>query len=510
MALARYFDKTLLAGSAVLQGFDPGAFANVLEEHVVALSWDAASASSPSGRVALEMSIELLARLYRTLVLEPRGDGAASFEPELAERAREINGVISFGEPGTATVRISLGETDALGAAGVPTFHVGFDGWIARLSSARPVAAVAGTNPFGAAAAATLAAANVFRHVFREQLPVAELDRDIEFSLLTLDPLEEQASNPPLPEVDLGTAFLVGAGAVGSAAIWILARVAGVSGALHVIDPEKVDLTNVQRYIGTGERDVESVKVELAASALAGSAVEVHPHCCSWGEFLHSRDDWRLDRVAVALDSARDRVHVQGALPRWIANAWTQPGNVGVSRHEMGGEEACLACLYLPLAVQPSDDEVIASALGLSGRPALLRIRDLLYRGEPLDEEFLREAAAGMRVEAEPLLGFVGKTLREFYSGAVCSGMVMRMGGHAEAPRAEIPLAFQSAMAGLLLAAELVAEAGALRSARLPTTTVMDLLRPLGSVLSAPERKAGTGACICEDPDYVAAYRAKY
>jgi hypothetical protein len=510
MALARYFDKSLLAGSAVLQGFDPGAFAKVLEDHVVALSWDEASVSSPSGRAALETAVELLARLYPTLLLEPRGDGTARVDAELAERAREINERVSFGGPGTASVRISLGETEVPAPASVPTFHVGFDGWIARLSSTHPVTAVAGSNPFGAAAAACLAAANVFRYVFREQLPVSQPDGDIEFSLLTLDPLEEDPSSPPLPAVDLGEAFLVGAGAVGSAAVWMLARVPGLSGELHVIDPEAVELTNVQRYIGTGERDVESVKVELAAAALAGSAVEVHAHHCSWGEFLHARDNSRLDRVAVALDSGRDRVLVQGALPRWIANAWTQPGNVGVSRHEFGSDEACLACLYLPVAVQPSDDEIIAAALGLSGRPALLRIRDLLHRGDPLDEAFLREAAVGMGVEAEPLLGFVGKTLREFYSGAVCSGMVMRLGGHAGAPRAEIPLGFQSAMAGLLLAAELVAEAGALRAARLPTTTVMDLLRPLGSVLSAPERKTGTGACICEDPDYQAAYRAKY
>jgi hypothetical protein len=485
MALARYFDKSLLAGSAVLQGFDPAAFADVLEKHVVALSWDAAAAASPAGRVALEMAIELLARLYPVLLLEPRGEEADALQAALAERAGEINGLVSFAEPGTATVRICLGQAEVSTLSEAPTFHIGSDGWIARLSSTHPVAVGQGSNPFGAAAAACLGAANVFRHVFRAQLPVGEPDGEVEFSV-------------------------VGAGAVGNAAAWMLVRVPGLSGQLHVIDPEKLDLTNVQRYTGTAERDVDSVKVELAAAALAGSALEVHAHPCSWDEFLHARCDWRLDRVAVAVDSARDRVHVQGALPRWVANAWTQPGNVGISRHLFDGEEACLACLYMPESVQRSEDEIIAAALGMSGRPALLRIRDLLHRRAPLDEAFVRDAATSMGVDPGLLLGFVGQTLRKFYSGAVCSGMVMRMGGHAEAPRAEIPLAFQSAMAGVLLAAELVAEAGALRPVPLPSTTVMDLLRPLGTVLSAPRRKAGTGACICEDPDYLRAYRAKY
>jgi hypothetical protein len=510
MALARYFDKSLLAGSAVLQGFDPAAFADVLEKHVVALSWDAAAAASPAGRVALEMAIELLARLYPVLLLEPRGEGADALQAALAERAGEINGFVSFAEPGTATVRICLGQAEISTLSEAPTFHIGSDGWIARLSSTHPVAVGQGSNPFGAAAAACLGAANVFRHVFRAQLPAGEPDGEVEFSVLTLDPLEEEPTNPALTSTDLGEAFLVGAGAVGIAAAWMLARVPGLSGQLHVIDPEKLDLTNVQRYTGTAERDVDSVKVELVAAALAGSALEVHAHPCSWGEFLHARGDWRLDRVAVAVDSARDRVHVQGALPRWVANAWTQPGNVGISRHLFDGEEACLACLYMPESVQRSEDEIIASALGMSGRPALLRIRDLLHRRAPLDEAFVRDAATSMGVDPGLLLGFVGQTLRKFYSGAVCSGMVMRMGGHAEAPRAEIPLAFQSAMAGVLLAAELVAEAGALRPVTLPTTTVMDLLRPLGTVLSAPRRKAGTGACICEDTDYLRAYRAKY
>jgi hypothetical protein len=92
--------------------------------------------------------------------------------------------------------------------------------------------------------------------------------------------------------------------------------------------------------------------------------------------------------------------------------------------------------------VQRSEDEIIVSALGMSGRPALLQIRDLLHRPTPLDEAFVQDAANCMGVDADLLLGSVDQTLRKFYSGAVCSGMVMRMGRHAEAPRAEIPLAF--------------------------------------------------------------------
>jgi hypothetical protein len=56
----------------------------------------------------------------------------------------------------------------------------------------------------------------------------------------------------------------------------------------------------------------------------------------------------RFDRVLLAVDSAADRIAAQAALPRWIANAWTQPENIGVSRHSFLGEAPCVACLYMP------------------------------------------------------------------------------------------------------------------------------------------------------------------
>lgn len=77
-------------------------------------------------------------------------------------------------------------------------------------------------------------------------------------------------------------------------------------------------------------------------------------------------------------------------------------------------------------------------------------------------------------------------------------------------PPVEVPLAFQSAMAGVLLGAELVSDLGGLRSAELPTKTVLDLTRPLASRLNTNVKKQAnpSGArCICQDADYVEAYR---
>ena len=83
------------------------------------------------------------------------------------------------------------------------------------------------------------------------------------------------------------------------------------------------------------------------------------------------------------------------------------------------------------------------------------------------------------------------------------------MSGGAKAGRAVVPMAFQSAMAGIMLAADLVKHAvGALHA---PTTsTRINLLRPLGRYLHDPKARDASGRCICSDPDFIEAYHRKY
>ncbi|WP_325308354.1 E2 ligase fold family C protein [Longimicrobium sp.] len=507
VALARYFDKAILAGSSVLQGFDPAAFTKTLESHVIGIAWDGPAAESQEGRTALALIVELLARLYPVLAFAQDDGETSAFAASLIARARAINERLDLAEPAAAMVWVCVGQ-GAAPANDALALHVGSDGWIARFSSRGPVPVGSSPNPFGAAAAACLGAANVFRYVFGDQLVAGDLDGDVQISVLTLDPLEAEPTNPTLPPVDFGEAFLVGAGAIGSATVWTLTRVPALAGTLHVVDGEKLDLSNVQRYVGSSEAEIGTVKVELAARALANTGLRVEPAAMRWGEFLKRRGDWGLESVLVALDSAEDRILVQGALPRWIANAWTQPGDIGVSRHDFDDERACLACLYTPKAVQPHLRDKVAEDLKLTTVEAKARVSNLLYNGDAVGEEFLREVATAMNMDVQPLLPFADKPLIEFYHVAVCGGLILSLGGGSDASRAEVPLAFQSAMAGVLLAAELVAHAGGLRSVPLAVTTKINLLRPLGSVLCLPHGKAP--GCICGDEDYLAAYRTKY
>ncbi len=508
MALAPYFEKAALAASHILQNFDLTTFSKMLEQHVVGVFLDDSAVVSPEGRMALDLAINLLARLYPRLSIVPSGNKAAAHACHLTRLAKEINPNIEF-ESNISDVSVFLVVGATSVSASIPAVYIGSLGWIVKVSSHEPVGSGMSQNPFGAGAAACFGAANVFRRIFGTSLPYGMPDDAFTLSLVNYETKVNNTLNPDLISVDLGETHLVGLGAIGNGAIWALSHIPILSGVLHLVDNELIELTNVQRYVLSTVASEGKVKVGLAADQFDETRLHVVPHPQRWGEYLRCRNNWDLQKVMVALDSAQDRTDVQASLPRWIVNAWTQPGDLGVSRHDFISDQACLMCLYLPEPNQKSEDELIAEAIGLP--EAKLEVRELLYLGKPVGSEFVQRIANAAGIPVEPLLLYSDQPLRSFYSKAVCGGIILGLGGDFQkASRAEVPMAFQSALAGIMLAAELVVYASGLRKTDLPTTTRIDLLRPLGNYLSVPAKKELSKRCICQDPVYRSVYQEKY
>jgi len=194
-----------------------------------------------------------------------------------------------------------------------------------------------------------------------------------------------------------------------------------------------------------------------------------------------------------------------------------------------------MGCLYIPTGNGAKNEDVlVAEAVGLVGNE--MTVRQLLATGAGVDETGIRLMAAGLGVLAEPLLRFIGRPLRVFYSEAVCGGIVLGLqsaartaahasvsdggadtpvlpavvGGQPTDRAAMVPMAFQSALAGVLLAAAGVADAAGLPAPRAGLKIVIDLLRPLGSELVIPIAPHSSGKCICQDTDYRAAFEAQW
>lgn len=509
MALAPFFARARQSAAQVLRDFDALAFERRLSDVVVVIAFDGGAAVSAEGRCALDMAARLAARLYPRVRLEAIG-GSEAAAAELAELMHSINPDIEFvgADDDTRQVAVVVGLARFEAST---TIYMGSDRWIARVSTERPIGSGSSGNPVGAGAAACIAMANVFRAVFADNIERPELDADAQFSLLNFE-LGPRAETADLPSsLDIGLVQLVGVGAIGNAFMWGLARAPGITGTLHAIDHDMVELSNLQRYVLATMANDGDAKIVLASRATEGSRLIVHGFATTWAEYVRGVGHHHFNRVAVALDTARDRVQVQSSLPHRIYNAWTQTGDLGVSRHSFDGEHACLACLYLPSGKRRSEDEIVAEELGLEGQQQLHRVRAMLYHGEPVGEAFVREIAQTSGADVEVLLPFASLPLRAFRQRAVCGNAIMRaLDGYGA--DIQVPMAFQSALAGVMLAAEVIASSPGVRAAQPATRTVIDLMRRLPSYATTPVLKGAPGAarCICQDQDWQDAFRSKY
>ena len=496
MALADFFPRDAVAISQVLQGFQTDAFVGKLESVRVAIAFGEEAATSRDGRELLDLLVRLTARLYPSLafVTVPAADQCAA---ELTALACNINPNIELSPPSAYNIGLAIG-VDAP-TVDAPTIYAGCDDWLARVGTEGPYGTSDAGNPYGAGFAACLAAANLFRFLF---LPKGTtlLDVDISFP-------PDVDSFPSLTASTLTDPLLMaGVGAVGNSAAWAFARTP-LTGHVYLVDPQTVELSNLQRYVLCERGDEGGVKVDIVGETFVGTLQAV-PHRETWASFLEA-NGYSWERVLVALDSAHDRRAVQASLPRWTANAWTQVGDLGVSTHSFLGKDACLSCLYLPKETSKNQDQIVAE--GLKIPQCQDQVRFLLGNEQPVGRELCDAVAAAWGIPAEALDPYVDRPIRELWVEGICGGGVISLGEVGPAPgELQVPLAFQSAFAGILLAAETIRDILTSGAGRKTLVRQLDILRPLGDASARPALKAGTGSCICEDPDFVGVYREKY
>lgn len=495
MALADYYARNAVAASQVLAGFDEERIRAALADARVGIAIGTEVAKCWEARTLIDLLVRLLARLYPTLVI--RGETGAQEVVETAKSlATDINPRIDF--EAAATVEVVVG-TSLPRFEGCQRIFAGSDGWHAFLGLDQQLKLGTTYNPFGPGVAACLAAANVFRWIFQGH--AAALDKDLVFSAFDN---ESHQTDTVGVHGSLGEILLVGAGAIGNGAAWAFSRLQ-MEGVLHIVDHEKIDLGNLQRYVLAQRFDENKMKVDVVSRHF-GAGVQVEAQSLSFQDFVSAKG-YSWPRMILALDTARDRRAAQASLPKWVANAWTQPGDLGISCHDfLSG--ACVHCMYLPEQALENEDAIIASALGVSDK--LMQVRTLLHTGGGVMRDLLESIAIAHSLSINRLLPFEGRPIRSLYTEGFCGGAVLPLGSVGK-PRQEVhvPLAHQSALAGVLLAA--VAVRNVLDGGCAGTqVTRIDVMHPLGSVLTQPAAKDARGICICQDDDYREVYRRKY
>lgn len=509
MAFPYYFSRNLDSARDLLSGMQSDAFKKRLEAERIGIAIDRSVAASAEGQCALDLVLRLVGRLYPRVILAALDTVSKANLTASARMLRELNPSIEIGDVvEDASCWLVLGASKLKTYAGRPVFYLGSDGWIAKLFTSGPVGSGRSSIPFGAGAAACIGAANLFRSVFSRELGEGRSDSELTWSTYDLSHSARRASNPASDAENLGEAHLVGAGAIGNGFLWAMAR-SPFKGLLHIVDHEKLASSNLQRYVMAVPDEEGRFKAGLGAYWLRDSQIDVVPHRLAWAEHLAAKRDWRIDRVFVAVDTPQARIDIQASLPRVIVNSWTRAGEIGVSRHDFLGDGACLACLYLSSGRTPNFDQVVTRALRLPDvEPEWRNVRERLERGVPTDRAFLERIAQAATIPLDRLLPFEGKPLRELYSEGICGGTILEFSSDAGRDRAEVPMAFQSALAGILLAAEWAATG--VGRAPLQTVSQIDLLGKFPVQCAMPRQKDPSLNCLCRDRDYIAAFKAKY
>lgn len=247
-------------------------------------------------------------------------------------------------------------------------------------------------------------------------------------------------------DINIGKAYLAGAGAIGNGLLWA-AQGLRLRGELHVVDADVVDNGNLQRQIWFDEGDVGQAKChQLVAKAQASYP---HLHLVPREARLQELDDrnggaW-LKKLIVAVDSRRARRQLQAEAPGEVFDASTTDiREVVVHHHRQPTEDACLACIYHEDEAERSFESHIAVKLGVP----VGKVRELVIDSEAA--EIIGKRYSSIIGDPASIAGIPYDSLFKSLCG---QGALSADDEHAEIVA---PFAFVSALAGVMLALEIV------------------------------------------------------
>jgi hypothetical protein len=203
-----------------------------------------------------------------------------------------------------------------------------------------------GEFPIGGLAAATLAAAETFKSAMRALGPVGPHVAELALAVRASVALAE--GDAPVP-ASLGRVDCVSGGAIVQAALHALMRAPGLTASVRVIEPERFDLTNVNRYALGRRSQVDMLKTAI----LSGCSTRLFTIVGQPVRFEAGTKSALLPFapiVIVGTDTIPSRWAVQSEHPQWLVVGATSEFMAMASEHD--GSEGCAGCVH------PVDDGV--------------------------------------------------------------------------------------------------------------------------------------------------------
>ena len=461
------------------------------------------AASLPGNVAGFLLAVNLLSRTFERVHAVFPEEVAVHLHPwhlktagaVIEELVKSMDGNLCVGLPQRSDVVLSVGnESDTPARRKVVTRG---SHWRAALDCDLPGA---GAGVLGSLYAATMGAAQVLLHVLEMVGAPYRPMAGFHFSLLDHTPFGLDGDVPNAVQVP--EAHLVGLGAVGSAAVYTLAHLDDVSGALHLIDNETIEEPNLNRYVLARRQDIDEWKVDVAAAALSETAISAVSYRGAFATFAEEYGGV-VNLLLSPVDSEGGRRALARMLPRRVINAATGGTTVTVSTHGFADGKACLHCLYLPAPNRDTPEQIMAKDMGLS--PSL--VQKLVETNAPVEEEIVAQIERTRGAKPGTWASQIGLPINSFYAKAVCGDAELHL------PTANViaPLSFISAAAGIMLAVELV-KAGTpqLGGWSLDNYFRVDSLRRPNPAFRRLRPQDPSGRCICADSDFMAVYSEKY
>lgn len=460
---------------------------------------------------------DLLGRFctHLTIICDPAAAAHPALPPGpalLLERLHEAaaNGGSTQRPQAVADPLVSV----AIAAGGDADVYVDGSGWISAVS-ADPVPALPDedTVVIGPLSAACRAAARVHQRLLGDLQAAGVLDPRTWWSALTLQPSDAAPEDvgPPLqqPAVE---ALLMGAGSIGGATIYALARTPHLSGHLDVIDPETLEARNALKALLARQADVAAgaPKAAVAARELAHlPGLTVHAETVTLAQWVAARPANRpLPLVLCAVDSIAARRELQDHGPRDVLNAACGDLDATVSAHRTD-DGPCVYCLHIETVLDSETTRVgiLSRETGIPDR----MVAELLVRSVRLNAAHLRGIEQHRGEPPGALAHWQGQTLDVLYRERILYGEARVRSGDASAA---VVAPYVTALAGVLLASELLKRTGdpALRATALGRLAVKyeeSLAHGPAGMLTNPPRWP-TSECLCRSTRRLALLRDRY
>jgi len=315
----------------------------------------AIDAANPATQATVLVAANLLSRWCRRVVLNippvPIGAGLNAGTGSLAEIVLDqMRDADPFGRFGMvrmggdeATLILHIGE-NATPVAGCHNVFVTASGWLATVSKEGPILLPDDDKPnwLGATAAACLGVA----HLFKAAIGVhsERYLRDGIFDVFELKWIDNPQQAPWPETLNVGNVLLVGAGSVGSSAVFSM-RLNRFAGSLTIVDRDFTKIENFNRSPIFGRKMFGQNKAEALKDYLRGTPLSAMAVPLWWDQFVleRSRSSFDFDVWLPLANEFGVRLAIQNAVPPLMIHASTT-SNWGVNhgRH-IPGRDDCLS-----------------------------------------------------------------------------------------------------------------------------------------------------------------------